>query len=79
MADSKAHQRWLAENTTRVVMNLNHNTDADIIQHLGTVPSKQGYIKSLIRADMDRAARKTRGMTKRQARLLEDMQALLEK
>lgn len=45
MAD-KAHQKWVAEHTTRIVMNLNHNTDFEILAKLATVPSKQGYIKS---------------------------------
>ncbi len=49
---NKAHQRWVAEHTTRIVMNLNHNTDAEILEKLATVPSKQGYIKDLIRADI---------------------------
>ena len=48
----KYHQKWVAEHTTRVVMNLNHNTDAEILQKLASVPSKQGYIKQLIRADL---------------------------
>lgn len=51
MAD-KAHQKWVSEHTTRVVMNLNHNTDSEILAKLETVPSKQGYIKSLIKADI---------------------------
>jgi len=55
MASSKAHQEWIAKNTTRVVMNLNHHTDADLLEKLLTVPSKQGYIKGLIRADIEKA------------------------
>lgn len=51
---NKAHQKWVAEHTTRVVMNLNHNTDAAIIERLANVPSKQGYIKRLINADIAR-------------------------
>ncbi len=55
MADNKAHQQWVAEHTTRVVMNLNHNTDAAILEKLASVPSKQGYIKQLICADIARS------------------------
>ncbi len=33
-------------------MKLNNNTDAAILAKLATVPSKQGYIKDLIRADI---------------------------
>ena len=52
MGKTKSHQKWVAENTTRIVMNLNHNTDKDVLEKLSHVPSKQGYIKSLIRADI---------------------------
>lgn len=39
-------------NCTRVNLKLNNKTDADIIQHLETVPNMQGYIKNLIRNDI---------------------------
>lgn len=52
MGNTKAHQEWVAANTTRVVMNLNHNIDKDVLEKLSQVPSKQGYIKELIRADI---------------------------
>ena len=54
MDKKKSHQQWVAENTTRVVMNLNHNTDKDVLEKLSQVPSKQGYIKTLIREDIAR-------------------------
>ena len=53
MPDSEAKKAWTNAHTTRVVMNLNHNTDADILEKLSQVDSKQGYIKSLIRADLE--------------------------
>ena len=37
-----------------VHLRLNKNTDADIITKLETVGSKMGYIKALIRADIER-------------------------
>ena len=52
MGKTKSHQKWVAENTTRIVMNLNHNTDKDVLDKLSQVSSKQGYIKELIRADI---------------------------
>lgn len=54
MPDSQAKKDWTNTHTTRVVMNLNHNTDADVLARLAEVPSKQGYIKELIRADIKR-------------------------
>jgi hypothetical protein len=56
MPDSEAKKRWVRENTTRIVMNLNHNTDKDILDRLKSQDSVQGYIKRLIREDMKKAA-----------------------
>ncbi len=42
------------ENTKRVVAKLNIHTDADILAHLETVGNVQGYIKRLIREDIER-------------------------
>lgn len=39
-------------NTKKVGLILNKNTDADIIQHLETIDNKAGYIKQLIRDDI---------------------------
>jgi hypothetical protein len=52
MPDSEAKKRWVKEHTTRIVMNLNHNTDQDVIRQLKQQESIQGYIKRLIREDM---------------------------
>lgn len=49
---SEAKTRWDRENTVVVTMKLNKNTDADILEKLESVDSKQGYIKELIRADL---------------------------
>lgn len=59
MSDSAAKKAWVAAHTTRIVMNLNHHTDADILQALSAVQSMQGYIKSLIREDIRRSAGET--------------------
>lgn len=56
MADSAAKKAWRMSHTTRIVMDLNHNTDADILKRLQEVPSKQGYIKMLICEDLERSA-----------------------
>lgn len=53
----KYDQDWKAKNTTRVTVRLNNNTDADIIEYLSTLDSKQGYIKELIREDMKKQNR----------------------
>ena len=42
---------------TRFVINVAHNTEADILARLEAQPNKAGYIKSLIRADIAKCQR----------------------
>ena len=49
---SKYNAAYVAENTTRLKVNLNHKTDADILAYLETVTNKQGLVKQLLRASM---------------------------
>lgn len=51
-AQKRARLKYEAEHTTQIKLKLNRNTDADILEKLSSVPSKQGYIKELIRADI---------------------------
>lgn len=51
-SEIKAATKYNAANTKLLQIRLNLKTDADIIAHLETVPSKMGYVKDLIRADM---------------------------
>ena len=44
--------KYYKEKTTRVVLQFNNSTDADILQKLNEVDNKQGYIKRLIREDI---------------------------
>jgi hypothetical protein len=50
-AQKMASERYDRENTVRVYIKLNKNTDADILAILDRQENKQGYIKALIRAD----------------------------
>lgn len=50
---SEAQAKFDAANTTRVYMKLNKKKDAAIIEKLEKQGSKQGYIKTLIRADIN--------------------------
>ncbi|NDO19968.1 hypothetical protein FMM68_09905 [Lachnospiraceae bacterium MD329] len=47
-------QKYDKANTTRYQLKLNNKTDADIIQKLSEVKSKQGYIKECIRKDLSK-------------------------
>lgn len=53
-AQIKAQARYDKANTKQFHLKLNRNTDWDVIDKLNSVPSKQGYIKELIRADLNR-------------------------
>ena len=55
MDSSKAAAIWYRNNTTQIRMKLQNKTDRDILDLLGSLQNKQGYIKQLIRADMDGA------------------------
>jgi len=58
MASSDSHKRacakYDAHNTVQYHLKLNKKTDADIIKRLKRVDSMQGYIKALIRDDINR-------------------------
>ena len=49
-----ADEAWKREHTTRLVVRLNHNTDADILERVQAQPSMAGYIKRLVREDIAR-------------------------
>lgn len=53
-AQKRAIAKYDAANTTRVMLKLNNKTDADILQKLAEVQNKQGYIKELIRKDLQK-------------------------
>lgn len=52
-------ERYNRKNTVPVQFRFNRKTDADVIAHLATVENKQGYIKALIRADIEHGKAKT--------------------
>lgn len=51
-AQLKAGYKYDKEHTRQIHMKLNLITDKDVLEKLDSVPSKQGYIKRLIRADL---------------------------
>lgn len=50
--------KWQAENVTRYVVKVAKKTEADIINQLEKQPNKSGYIKTLIRADIEKGKQK---------------------
>jgi hypothetical protein len=53
MDSSKAAYKWDRANTTRIGLKLQNNTDRDILELLARIGNKQGYIKRLIRDDLN--------------------------
>lgn len=52
-AKRKAIAKYDASNTRQFHLKLNKNTDAEIIQHLDRQQNIQGYLKELIKADLE--------------------------
>lgn len=50
----KAVDKWQAANVKRYGFALMRKSDAEIIEKLDSVPNKAGYIKELIRRDIER-------------------------
>jgi len=47
-------ERYDRNNCTRLSLKFVNSTDADILEQLAKQPNKQGYIKALIRADINK-------------------------
>ena len=54
MAYYKSSNRWQKKNTTLQTIRLNNYADKDILEFLKTQENKQGLIKDLIRAEMNK-------------------------
>ena len=50
----RASIKYNAKNVKQIKLNLNRKTDADVIEKLEDCGNIQGYIKDLIRKDMDK-------------------------
>ena len=59
MGERESKKQWDAENTERVSLKLNKNTDADILEAIDKAP-KQTEIKRLIREGMKKAHEMTK-------------------
>lgn len=55
-AKNRAVKKWQKENATRITFRLYRNTDADIIDYLETVESKQGVMKRALREFMKKGS-----------------------
>lgn len=62
-AHKRASMKYDKENMRQIKFNLSLKYDQDIISYIDTLPNKQGYLKSLIRADMARAKSEKEGTT----------------
>lgn len=52
-AQKKASDKYDKANTKQIKLKLNIHTDQDILYKLSTLDNKQGYIKNLIRNDIN--------------------------
>lgn len=49
--------RYIKDTIRRFALNINRHTESDLIAHLEAQENVQGYIKALIKADMDKTPR----------------------
>lgn len=54
-AAKRAVQKYDAKNTRQIHLKLNLKTDADILEKFDSIQNIQGYIKRLVREDMERS------------------------
>lgn len=54
MAKTQSYREYIKRAYKQIKLELNKNTDADILDFLETVPNKQGLIKKLLREEMAR-------------------------
>lgn len=54
----KGQYKYDKNNTKMYTLKMNLNTDAEIVEHLSKQANVQGYIKALIRADIEHALHK---------------------
>lgn len=54
MSETEARKAWLKEHVRYYSLKLQKSTDAAIIEKLESVESIQGYIKELIRQDIEK-------------------------
>ena len=53
-AQRRAQAKYDKAHTKSYLLKLNKKTDADVIKQLETVDNRQGYIKKLIRDDLNK-------------------------
>lgn len=54
MGEYEAQEKYDKLNTIQIKLKLNKKTDEDILKKLDSVGNKQGYIKDLIREDINK-------------------------
>lgn len=50
----KRNTEYNKNNTVRLEIKINRNTEAEILTHLEQIPNKSGYVKQLILEDMEK-------------------------
>lgn len=53
-SDYRASQKYQREKCRKITVQMNKRIDADVLDWLDSLPNKAGYIKELIRADMEK-------------------------
>lgn len=54
----KAREKYQKNNTTSIAIRFMNNTESDLLEKLNSVDNKAGYIKRLIREDIEKENKK---------------------
>lgn len=53
-SQARATAKYDKKNTRQIMFKFNRKTDADILEKLDEVENRQGYVKNLIRKDLNK-------------------------
>lgn len=55
---NKYMKKYNRDNIVSILLKFNKKTEADVLEQIEKQPNRQGYIKDLIRRDMERSSEK---------------------
>lgn len=64
---NKYMKQYNRDNIVSILLKFNKKTEADVLEQIEKQPNRQGYIKDLIRRDMERSSEKAENYSAKKA------------
>lgn len=64
---NKYMKQYNRDNIVSILLKFNKKTEADVLEQIEKQPNRQGYIKDLIRRDMERSSEKAENYSAQKA------------